>query len=74
VNAIVWLAFKANVDKRPVEVLYQMPLVELIQDPDSLEVFGAVVEQQGQRRQIKARRGVIIAVGGYEADLEMQRN
>ncbi|MBP8100758.1 MAG: FAD-binding protein [Burkholderiaceae bacterium] len=74
IPAGVWLAFKANIDKRPVEVLYETPLIELIQDPDSLEVFGAVVEQQGQRRNIRARRGVVIAVGGYEADLEMQRN
>jgi hypothetical protein len=47
IPAGVWLAFKANIDKRPVEVLYETPLVDLIQDPDSLEVFGAVVEQQG---------------------------
>jgi succinate dehydrogenase/fumarate reductase flavoprotein subunit len=70
----VWLAFKANVDKRPVKVMYETPLVDLVQDPDTLEVFGAIVEHKGQRAAIKARRGVIMAVGGYEANLEMQRN
>lgn len=70
----VWLAFKANVDKRPVKVMYETPLVDLVQDPDTLEVFGAIVEHQGKRAAIKARRGVVIAVGGYEANLEMQRN
>ncbi len=70
----VWLAFKANVDKRPVKVMYETPLVDLVQDPDTLEVFGAIVEHKGQRAAIKARRGVVMAVGGYEANLEMQRN
>lgn len=74
IPAGVWLAFKANVDKRPVRVMYETPIVDLVQNPDTLEVFGAIVEHKGQRATIKARRGVVMAVGGYEANLEMQRN
>ncbi|MEE2002928.1 FAD-binding protein [Alkalimonas sp. MEB108] len=74
IPAGVWLAFKANVDKRPIEVLYETPVKDLIQDPDTLEVFGAWVERDGRLQAIKARRGVVLAVGGYEANLEMQRN
>ena len=70
----VWLALKANVDKLGVPVSYETALVDLIQDPDTLEVFGAWVEQGGQRRAIRARRGVIMAVGGYESDPQMQKN
>ena len=43
----VWLALKANVDKLGVPVSYETALVDLIQDPDTLEVFGAWVEQGG---------------------------
>lgn len=63
----VWLALKANVEKRNVPVWFDTGLVNLIQDPDTLEVFGAWVEQNGQRKAIRAERGVIVAIGGYEA-------
>ncbi|MGI1946167.1 FAD-dependent oxidoreductase [Shewanella glacialipiscicola] len=74
IPAGVWLAFKKNVDKRAVNVLYNSPVKDLIQDPDTLEVFGAVIEQDGVLKNIKAKRGVIMAVGGFEANLDMQRN
>ncbi|MBL0123701.1 MAG: FAD-binding protein [Betaproteobacteria bacterium] len=74
IPAGVWLAFKANIDKRPVEVMYETPIVDLIQDPDTLEVFGAVVLHKGKSAAIKAKRGVVLATGGYAANLEMQRN
>ncbi|HEY9092568.1 FAD-dependent oxidoreductase [Parasphingorhabdus sp.] len=70
----VWLALKANVEKRNIPVWFDCPLVDLIQDPDTLEVFGAWVEHDGVRKAIRALNGVIMAVGGYEADREMQRN
>lgn len=70
----VWLAFKANVDKRRIRVSYETPILDLVQDSDSLEVFGAVVERGGARRAIRARRGVVMATGGFENNLGMQRD
>lgn len=70
----VWMALKANVEKRNVPVWFDTRLVDLIQDPDTLEVFGAWVEQDGQRKAIRAERGVIVAIGGYEASPQMQRD
>ena len=71
----VWLTFKACVENRPaIKRQFSSPIVDLVQDPDSLEVFGAVIEQNGERKTIRARRGVILAVGGYEASIDMQRN
>ncbi len=70
----VWLALKANVEKRNVPVWCNSPLVDLIQDPDTLEVFGAWVEHDGKRKAVRAVNGVIMAVGGYEADPQMQRD
>ena len=70
----VWLALKANVEKRSIPIWFDAPLVDLIQDPDTLEVFGAWVNHEGTRKAVRARRGVIVAVGGYEASPQMQRD
>lgn len=71
----VWLAFKANVEKRKrIRRRFETALVDLIQDPDTLEIFGAVVSQNGVRKNIKARRGVVMCTGGFENNLDMQRN
>lgn len=45
--------------------------VELMLD-DSGVVTGAVVERRGERRRIQARRGVVIATGGFEWDAAMR--
>ncbi|MCC7083298.1 MAG: FAD-binding protein [Burkholderiales bacterium] len=75
IPAGVWITMRTCVESRPrVRHLFESPIVDLVQDPDTLEVFGAIVETRGVRRTIRARRGVILAVGGYEADMEMQRN
>lgn len=71
----VWLAFKANVEKRErIRRSFDTALVDLVQDPDTLEVFGAVVSRNGIRRNIKARRGVVLCTGGFENNLGMQRD
>lgn len=70
----VWMALKANVEKRAIPIWFDAPLVDLIQDPDTLEVFGAWVEHKGQRKAIRAERGVIVAIGGYESSPQMQRD
>ncbi|MDI3295438.1 FAD-dependent oxidoreductase [Janthinobacterium tructae] len=70
----VWLTFKANVDKRRIRSAFNARVVDLIQDPDTLEVFGLVIEKDGERRNIKARRGVVMSTGGFENNLDMQKN
>jgi len=70
----VWKTFKAHVDRRPIRTRYELPAVDLVQDPDSLEVFGAVVECKGSRHAIRARRAVVMCTGGFENNLKMQRD
>ena len=71
----VYLAFRENVRLRPgIQIAYETPLKDLVQDPDTLEVFGVIVEVDGQRQAIRANRGVVMAVGGFEANMDMQRN
>lgn len=65
---------KTNVEKRALTVCCDTALIDLIQDPDTLEVYGACVSMAGGRKAIRTHRGVIMAVGGDEADLRMQRD
>ena len=71
----VYLAFRENIRQRPrIQIAYQSPIKDLVQDPDTLEVFGVIAEQNGQRVAIRANKGVVMATGGFEANLDMQRN
>jgi succinate dehydrogenase/fumarate reductase flavoprotein subunit len=48
------------------------PMTELITGPGG-EVLGAVVEKDGRALRIGARRGVILASGGFDHDMEWRR-
>jgi hypothetical protein len=49
-----------------VTIKYSAPAKRLIFDPETKEVFGVVAEQDGQEINIKAKRGVVMACGGFE--------
>lgn len=70
----VWLALAANVAQRGVELRHEHRVRELVQDPDTGEVFGVLADSPAGRVAIRAARGVILACGGYEADAQMQRD
>lgn len=71
----VWITFKTCVENRPsIRRRFSLPIIDLIQDPGSGEVFGVVCREGTNLRYIKARKAVVLAVGGYEADLAMQRD
>lgn len=68
----VYLCFKALLEHAPkVRVRYSACARDLVHDPDTREVFGIVAEQGGRPLAFKARRAVILATGGYEANPEM---
>lgn len=71
----VWLTFKACVEQRPrIRRVFESPITDLVQDPDTLEVYGVIAQRGGKRVAIRARRAVIMATGGFENNLDMQRN
>lgn len=70
----LWAAFKKNIDKRPVPVWYESPAKDLVQHPDTREVFGVIVGRKGGDVAVRARRGVVLACGGYEANPDMMKN
>ena len=68
----VWRAVKAAVGQRAVEVRYTTQARELVRSEG--EVTGVVVESDGAREAIRARRAVVLATGGYENDPALQRD
>ena len=54
-----------------VPMFLETPLVDLVTEND--RVTGVVVEHRGERRTITARRGVVLACGGFEHNEEMRR-
>jgi succinate dehydrogenase/fumarate reductase flavoprotein subunit len=67
----MYLALKNLIADRSIPVHYETPVKELIQDPTSREVVGVVAEEQGNKIYVKAKKGVVLACGGYESNPEM---
>jgi len=58
---------------RGIPMWLETPMLELLQD-EAGRVCGAVVERHGRRLQIRARRGVVLAAGGFEHDQSMREH
>lgn len=68
-------AFFENAAKEAgVEVLLSSPATRLVQDPETKEIRGVVVDNIGSELTIKARKGVVLSCGGYENSPEIQAN
>jgi len=68
----LFLMFKDHVEERGIPVLYETRATELIQEPATEEILGVKATQAGKEIYVKARRGVILACGGYENNPELQ--
>ena len=62
----------ANADK--IDVWYETPGVRLIQDKTTGIVHGVIAENNGEKYNIRAKNGVIMAMGGFENNDEMLEN
>jgi len=69
-----WKFYEAAVKKRPIEILYQTPGRELIQNGITRDILGVRAEHNGQALYVKARKAVILTCGGFEYNQEMIRN
>lgn len=67
-----WQAIEKAVFDRDIQVVFETPATRLIQD-ESGAVVGVAAEQAGKEVTVKARKGVILACGGFEFDFEMQK-
>lgn len=71
-----WPVIQANVLKRSdmIDVWYESPATHLIQDPQTKTVVGVQVERGSDVYLVRARNGVVLTCGGYEASREMMEN
>src|ERR671918_2097706 len=60
-----------NVNARKIEVMLSTPAKQLVTNSDG-EVHGLIAERDGKEFNIKARKAVILACGGYENDDDMK--
>ncbi|MCL1798345.1 MAG: FAD-binding protein [Eggerthellaceae bacterium] len=54
-----------------VRVLYETAGYRLIYEPKTKEVYGVIALQGDQKINIKAKKGVVLALGGYENNIDM---
>lgn len=69
-NALAGRLAKAGMDAG-VEVWLSAPVRQLITERDG--ITGAVVEREGKRVSVRAKRGVVLACGGFPHDIERRR-
>ena len=60
-----------NVESRDIDVWYSSPASHLIQDPTSKTIIGVQVTRDDQAVNVLARRGVVMAMGGFESNQTM---
>lgn len=67
----LWRLLEEAVEARAIDVQLNSRLVELLIDERG-QAAGGVVQRDGTTETIHARRGVILASGGFEADAELR--
>lgn len=71
----VWANLEVYIkNKTNVEIKYKTAAKRLVQNPKTREILGVIVTQSGVQKAIKARKGVVVAAGGWEFNEEMVRD
>jgi len=63
-----------HVKTRGIEVTFDSPATDLIQDPDTKQILGVKVKSKGEEKKIKARKAVVLCTGGFEFNEEMKKD
>ncbi len=67
-----WDVMDENREDMGIEVLFSVTNEELIQNPETKEILGCYADYQGARIAIKARKGVIMTIGGFEFNEDLK--
>lgn len=67
-----WDIMDQNRQDMGIEVLFSVENEELIQNPATKEILGCYADYQGARIAIKARKAVIMTIGGFEFNEELK--
>jgi len=68
-NALI-ARLRMSLKDRNVPIWLKSPVTELVFEDG--RAVGAIVEREGKRIRVEARRGVLLAAGGFERNLEMR--
>lgn len=73
-EAFHWALVEQGIKEKrsAIKIMYSTPAKGLIKS-DAGEIIGVVAEQNGATVNIKAKRGVVLATGGFEYSLPMRR-
>ena len=63
-----------HIQKRGIEILFDTPGTDLIQNPTTKEIIGVKAKSKGKEINIKARKAVVLCTGGFECNEEMQKD
>jgi len=69
----LWQFMRDQVKKRGIQVLYETPAKELIQEGGTKEIVGVMAESKGVKFAVKAKKAVVLACGGLEFNHAMQK-
>lgn len=68
---VFFKGLKEAVVGRGIEVMYEMPVWGLIQNPETMEVLGVKAGPQDNPVYVKANKGVLLSTGGFEANPDL---
>jgi succinate dehydrogenase/fumarate reductase flavoprotein subunit len=63
-----------HMQKRGIEILFNTPATELIQDPKTKGILGVKAKIGGLDKYVKARKAVVLCTGGFEFNEEMKND
>ena len=69
----LWQPYRDKAQELGIEILYETPGKELIQNPATGEIIGVKAENAGKTINIKAKKAVILGCGSFEYDFETQK-
>jgi succinate dehydrogenase/fumarate reductase flavoprotein subunit len=69
-----FLTLDKHMKDRGIEVLFDSPATELIQDPGNKQILGVKAKSGGVEKNIKAKRAVVICTGGFDFNEEMKND
>jgi succinate dehydrogenase/fumarate reductase flavoprotein subunit len=67
-------AVNQHIQKRGIEILFDAPGTDLIQNPATKEIIGVKARSKGKDINIKARKAVVLCTGGFDFNEEMKSN
>ena len=69
-----WYFLQQQITNRGINVMYSTPAQNLIQNPQTNEILGVVATSGSKTINVKAKKAVILAAGGYEFNPQMVKD